>query len=503
MQVFCYKQQQQQQQQQQNTQMNEHPSNRIPRVQGRLAPPALKLTRADTAIRRLPGSSSSAAESIDTGGGGFKVPVIRSQDGKIDKDVIEKTRKYLNQRLQVLDANKSDRCLNGDDAFSAWKDYEALSWLADENPDRNQEHEYVYLFISSAMRDPFAFPNAGNFRIGLSAEVDNIIKAELVQASIPLVDPTVNTANYILRYSFPPHVGAAVVEIKIPVGSYLGKHLGPEITRQMNQSLFAVDIAANTYIIDDDTGLVLDPATEEPPVGVTQFRCTFNENMQRFTFQMIDDDELPVNTTVFAIHIQPRPPITIQVPYRYMNDDIYELLGFNRILYQEQAEPLGQFDPDTQTYYLLNTDNDPLFNGLFEIATSVDTRFRYSLHSNQAADLRGNIAVVLDIDPLNDNDIARVRDSAGTGALTLSDFFGFILLRDPAGVTDRMVEVNNNSYPIKKYYREGRSRMNQLTVIMRRPDGTIFNFAGVNFYMTIRLVVTRTQPPKPMFVRGS
>lgn len=435
-------------------------------------------------------------------GGPAVVPVIK---GKHDKESIEKVRKHLQTRLDVLESNQKSRC-STQDAYSAWKDYEALTWLADNNPDREQQHEFVYLFISSAMRDPYAFPNSGNFKIALSGEIDNIIKAELVQASIPLVDPTVNTANYIIRYSLAPHTGSAVREIKVPVGSYLGADLAPEITRQMNQDRFSAQILANTYVIDESTGLVLDAVSGNLVTGIDMFRVSWSRARQRITFQMIEivsDQQIPTNNTVFAVHVQPRPDPEKQVPFRFMNDDLFEVLGFNRIFFQEAAEDLGQYDPITDTYYIRNTDDDEWFNGLFGVGTSVDSRYRYSIHSNQAVDLRGNIAVVLDIDPLNDNDMARVQDQAGTGALTLSDFFGFILLRDPAAVTDRMAEINNNSFPIRKYYREGRSRVNYLSVVMRRPDGTIFNFGGVNFYLTIRLTVTRTQPPKPMFTRGT
>lgn len=429
-----------------------------------------------------------------------KAPVIR---GKYDKESVGRIREHLTERLETLNEYKNDRCRTNEESYTAYKEYEALTWLADDNPDRGQEQEFVYLFISSAMRDPYAFPNAGQFKIQLASEVDNIIKAELVQASIPLVDPTINTANYIVRYSFPPHTGAGVVqEIMVPVGSYLGQNLAPELTRQLNQSLFPAQLLANTYIIEDETGVVLDAGTGNPPVGVNQFYVTWNESSQRITFQMIDDQRLPTNAQVFAIHVQPRPD-GAQTPYRFLNDDLYEVLGFNRIDFEERASTLSQYDATTDTYYLRNTDTDTLFNGLFGVGTSVDSRYRYSVHSNQAVDLRGNIAVVLDIDPLNDNDIAGVTDSAGTGALTLSDYFGFILLRDPAAVTDRMAEITNNSYPIRKYYREGRSRVGSLNVTMRRPDGTIFNFGGVDFYLTIRLTVTRTQPPKPMFTRGT
>lgn len=431
------------------------------------------------------------------------VQVLRESGGvNADPKTIEKMREHFNMRKQVLEANKRDRCLNGDDVYSAYQDYEAMSWLADDNPDRKQEHEFVYLFISSAMCDPFAYPNAGSFKISLASEIDNVIKAELVQASIPLVDPTINSDNNILRYSFTPFTGAAVREVKIPVGSYLGTRLAPEITRQMNQDLFAADILANTYLIDDETGQVNDAGTGVPPVGVDQFRCSWDQSRQRITIQLVDDDLLPENGTEFAIHVQPRPAVAEQVPFRFMYDDIYDVIGMNRILFEDDAAALSQYDAASNTFYLTNLGNSARFNGLFGVAASVDARWRYSVHSNQAADLRGNIAVVLDIDPLNDNDIARVSDSAGTGALTLSDFFGFILLRDPASVTDRMAEINNNSFPIRKYYREGRSRVSHLSVNMLRPDGTVFNFGGVDFYLTLRLTVTRTQPAKPMFARG-
>jgi hypothetical protein len=403
----------------------------------------------------------------------------------------------------VLDRNRPDTLLGGEEVFNAWKEYEALTWMDDDatgendNLNRKQEQDYVYVFVSSAMRDSIAYPSPGYFSLALTSEIDNIIKAELVQASFPLTDPTVNSDNYVVRYSFAPHTGAAVQEIRIPQGSYKGAALAAEITRQMNQNLYAAAFLADTYIADPATGLVWDPATNAIPVGLEQFKVSFNESRQEFIFQYIDDDELPLSTPVFALHVQV-PRIDDQQVDRYLTDDLYSLLGFNRLQWFQNST----YDASTNTYYILNTASTP-FNGLFGVSTSVDQRYRYSLSSDEAADLRGNIAVVLDIAPLNNDDTAQIQDASETGVLSLGEYFGFVLLRDPAGVGDRMCEMTNNSYPIRKYYRNGVSRVNNLILRMRRIDGTIYNFGGNDYYLTIRLTVSRTQLPKPVFARGN
>lgn len=459
-------------------------------------------------------SSGLSAGSVGSG----VVPVIRSEhlegnagskstsdeqeSNGAKKKAIDIMRNHLNTRLTVLKSNKEDRCLNGDDFYQAYQEYEALTWLAkDESGYREQQQEYSYLFISSSSRDPYVFPNSGHFKIALSSELNNVIRAELIQASFPLVDPTVNTANYIVRFSINPNPPNPIVvnEVMIPVGSYLGADLAVEITRQMNQLLYEADLLAGTYIIDDETGFVVVPATGEMPAGVLQMYCNWIKPSQRFIFQIVDADKLPDPAARFGIHVEPRPPVEQQVPYRFMNDDLYDVLGINRILVEQE----GAYDAPSDTYYLVNDGTSEIFNGLFGINNlSPDARYRRSVRSNQAADLRGNLAVILDIDPLNDNDTVRLRDDSGSGSLALTDYFGFILLRDPAGSTDRILELTNNTFPIRKYYREGRSRINSLTVTMRRPDGTIFNFGGVDYFIVVRITSTRTQPPKPMFTRG-
>lgn len=426
---------------------------------------------------------------------------VNTMPNNLSRESISKVRKELSMRMAVLESNKRDRCLNGDDFYQAYQEYEALNWLAsDQDGYMDQQQEYAYLFISSASRDPFRFPYPGHFKLALSTELDNVVRAELIQASFPLTDPTVNTSNYLLRFSLdPPLVGPIPINtVRVPVGSYQGAELAVEITRQLNQFIFSAELLAGQYFIDIATGFVLDAATNAWPVNDVQFYCNYLKSSARFIFQIVDKNKLPSPTARFALHVQRRPPVNEQVPLRDMNDDLYGVLGFNRI----DVENVGTFDANSNTYYLVNDQAPSVFTGIFgENSANVDARYRRSIHSNQACDLRGTLAVVLDIDPLNDNDVVRMRDESGSGALTISDYFGFVLLRDPAVSQDRILELTNNTFPIRKYYREGRSRINSLTVTMRRPDGTVIDFGGADYCITLRLTCSRTQPPKPMFTR--
>ena len=315
----------------------------------------------------------------------------------VDKGTLDAVRKHIMGRSKVLDKTRHDSLYDGEAVFDTWQEYEALTWNDDTDKggdelQRKWEQEYVYLYLSSAMRDVIAYPSPGYFKISLTSEIDNIIKAELVQASFPLTDPTVNSSNNIVRYSFAPHTGAAVQEVEIPQGSYTGEKLAIEITRQMNQNLYAVDILANTYIINDE-GLAVDPGTLTIPAGLEQFQVLWNVSTREFIFRYIDSSKLSINTPDFALHVQ-IPDLGEQVVKRFLTDDLYTVLGFNRVLWART----GTYDPVSDTYYIVNTQST-LFNGLFGVTNSVDERYRYSINSNQAADLRGNIAVILDIMP--------------------------------------------------------------------------------------------------------
>lgn len=412
---------------------------------------------------------------------------VRSMEGKV------------RSRLEFLRANEREREAERteeerhEDAIAADID----NWGQETDYHKLQEEERC-IFISSATRDPYRFPNAGQFEVDIQGEITNIVKAELVQASIPLVDPSVHSQNNKIRFSFAPH--STVTEIQIPEGSYLGADLAVEITRQMNHALFTAQVTADTYVIDAATGLAF--SSGAPPVGVSQFYVQFNKSRQQMIFQYVDEDLLPDNSATFALHWKPRPPKPRQLPYRELADDLCEVLGFNRINFQAEAAALTQYHAATDTYYLAPT---PLsrFNGFGGTVTNaVDQRYRYGVASDQAVDLRGSVAMILDIDPLNDNTAIRMEDSAGTGALTVDNIFGFLLLRDPASVTDRILELSTNTPPVRQVYREGRGRVRKLGVTLRRPDGTIFEMGNLNFFLTVRLVVSVHQPKDaPRLVR--
>lgn len=109
--------------------------------------------------------------------------------------------------------------------------------------------------------------------------------------------------------------------------------------------------------------------------------------------------------------------------------------------------------------------------------------------------------MVLDIDKLNDNDIAQPEKSGIVTGFNVADCFGFLLFSDPSNINDRMLNLSNASYPISKYYREGRSRVNQMLIKIRRIDGTLVDFKDKEHMFTLKITVKRTQPKKSVFTR--
>jgi hypothetical protein len=437
------------------------------------------------------------------------------EGGNKDADVVKQAVNALNDRLRTLNENEGDRQPDEDELYERARDAIALrntgeavlrskAMTTHTNGAVNHKDEIVYAFIHSGMRNPKRYPNAGDFTIKLSREINNIVKAELVQASIPLVDPTVHADNNTLRYSLSPFT--TVNEVTVPVGSYKGDELAIELTRQFNYDRFSADILANNYVIDDQTGHVLDPATGLPPATTVQFDITWNEAQRKMFFKLVDDDLLPVNSPAFALHIKPSPADFTgelqQTENRDRTDDLADVLGIDRREFKKAAAVLSQYDAASGTYYLRNTDSATLFNGDGGTANSVDPRTRYTIHSSEAADLRGNMAAVLDIRQLNDNSLVQPIDTFGTGALNVGGFFGTVMLQDPATVTSRSTDITNNSFPVRKEYPEGRSRISTLDVTVRRPDGSVFDFGGSDIYLVIRLTVKRPRPTeRPVFGR--
>jgi hypothetical protein len=407
------------------------------------------------------------------------------------KDSIDKMRGHLKSKLRSLESSRGNRVVQTDEdvKLQNYKDSVHLDWMED-NKDRYSEEERKYLYLSSITRDKTRWPNPGEYMIQLDSEINNVIKADLVQFSFPLTDPTVNTTNQIIRYAFSPYT--TVNEVVIPVGSYLAADLALEIMKQMNMSYHNADILAGTYFIDETTGFVVDGAGALPADPYPQFRVKYVQASHKYFFQIVDASEYPLATPTFALHIGASSASKQQQSYRSQNDDLWDVLGFDRT----KAAEVGTYNAATDTYYLVNTTAYTDFGP----ANDVDKRIAYGLNSSRVAELRGGQLLVLDIDPLNNNDIGHVRDTPNQG-FDVGQCFGMVLARDAATVADRMLDVSNGSYPIQKYYRDGRSRIRSLKVTIRRLDGSIFDFGGADHFMAIRLTTKQTQPGKSVFTR--
>lgn len=401
-------------------------------------------------------------------------------------DSVSVMKRYLEERLKVLEDNQTSRVPDEDVRLQHATDQMHLDWKADSE-DKREEEEEVYLYLSSASRDPAQWPNPAQYQVVLGSEINNVIRANLVQASFPLTDPTVHLQNQKLRYSFSPF--STVSTVSVPVGSYTGEALAKEIMIQMNQDWHSASIPG-TYTMDFSTGFLVD-GSGNLPAAIEQFRVQHDDSRHMFRFQIVDSDELAV-ATQFALHIEPIPSDSQQSNWRTLNTDIYTLLGFDRAA----VKNVGTWHAASGTYYLVNTTDYSAFGP----ATVTDQRYTNSLHGDKVADLRGNWVIVVDIDPLNDNDIAFSRDGP-LSRFQVGNCFGYVLARDPARSSDHMLEVNSTSYPVQKYYRDGRSRIRRLTVTLRRPDGSIYDFGGADHFMAIRLICKRTQPKKAIFAR--
>ncbi len=408
---------------------------------------------------------------------------------KYGKDSIEAMRAHLKDKLKRLDENREYRGIEDEDVrFQNFEDQLHLEWL-DDDANRYSEEEVVYLYLSSVARDTTRWPNPGQYMIQLDSEIDNIIKADLIQFSFPLTDPTVNTTNQIIRYSFAPHT--TVNSVTIPIGSYKGDELALEVMKQMNMSYHNADILAGTYFIDETTGYVVDGSGNLPADPYPQFRVTYQRPAHKFYFTLVNASKYPLASPVWALHIQPTPS-TGQISFRNLTDDLWGVLGFSRT----KAAEVGTYDAGSDTYYLVSTTAYDDFGP----ANDVDKRIAYSLHSSRVAEMRGGQIIVLDIEPLNDNDIGHVTDAPSQG-FDVGRCFGMVLARDAAQVADRMLDVSNGNYPVQKYYRDGRSRIKQIMVTLRRLDGSVFDFGGADHFMALRFTTKRTQPKKSVFAR--
>ena len=376
-------------------------------------------------------------------------------------------------RLKELNQRANSR-FSGDEEgrYERERDAAMLRWREDE-PGKNDEEEVVYVYISSAARDLVAWPSPSQYQVSLTAEVDNLIEASVVQASFPLTFPTIESTSNSLVFTLSS--SATVYTVAVPPGAYTGEALALELMAQMNQVLFAAFIPV-PYHMDFTTGYLRNIANVLAP-GQDQIRVAWDDTRLMMRFQLVDDAELP----------QSSPTLTLRV--LKAGGDIFPLLGFRASLVAAEGTLVG-------AYYQLNNAGGTSFS----TAASVDTRYAYSIYSVDAVDLSGPCALVLDIPQLNDNDLAFVV-SSNPADFNIGACFGLVYTKQPAYLSDRILEFNNSTYPIKKVYRSGRGRTNTLNINIRRINGVLVDFRGADHCMTLKLVVKRTQPMKPVFTR--
>lgn len=412
-------------------------------------------------------------------------PVVNVVKGSATRDAM---RDKLLSRISILDANRNEREHGDEDVnFEQWQEKTALGWLGDnKEAGRVFEEENVYIFIDSSARDRDVFPKSGEFKVTLSEEINNVIRAEIIQASIPLIDKNVNTSNQIIRCSFAPY--NTVFSVSIPIGAYLGAALALEIQTQMNMQWHAA-LLAGANLMNFTTGFVVTALGVREP-SVSQFRVLFNVSQRTMSFQVTTHTDAPDVATPFALHMKRSPTISSISFTR--TDDIFDVIGFERQAYINNAA----YDAGSDTYYI-TSDNG---TNAFSPGANVDTRLSYSLRSNQAVDLRGNLAIMVDISPFNDNDFALINDS-GNGSQSMQPYFAIILTRPSAFVAESIIDINNNSYPMHRYFREGKERVKDLSVALRRQNGSVIDFGNLDFFLTLRMTVKRAQQHKPMFAR--
>lgn len=392
-------------------------------------------------------------------------------DLNLNLESIRTLRKFLKKKRALIEdvRNYREESPNQELLLENYTDQEALDFRKEEKG-KSDDEENVFVYICSNKRDKMLFPSPSFYKFELDSEVNNVVQASLVQANFPVIAENIKDLTF--YYSFVPFT--VLQSVRIPNGIYKGSELAIEISRQMNQKLHAGAILAGTYYVDAATGSVFDSGTKALPAGVEQFKVSFLREFRRIIFQLVDD--AGVSNTPFAIHFSLLGTLST-------SGGPGESMGFSYDAIKREAS----FEPLSQTYYLSTNSSNS-----FVTLADVDARFAYSIRGNQSPNQRGRLVIVLDIDPIN-----------GDGVVTgfgLGNAFGVIPIK-PSFCNDGVLEINSTSYPVSKVYRNGLSRIKQLTIRLMNEDGSLFDFDGQEHFMTLRFTVKRTQPMKPMFCR--
>lgn len=358
---------------------------------------------------------------------------------------LEENKKYLQKPSEA-------------EVTEAFLDSKAVNWFGDEKLNFNEEK--VYLYLNSADRDTNAWPTPAEYMIDLPSEVTNIIKVDLVQASLPTTARNVTSTNNIIRFSVSPH--SILNTVRIPPGCYTGTTLALEIMIQMNVALY--DGIVSVGPLDPDTGYITSCTGD-------QVKVTWIEQKRRIVFQYVDQNRVASASSLTL--------------YWSFENDMSVILGFD-------ADVVQTYGVSTAGYYAINTNTD--YGDILGPSVSTDVRYTLSLYGNKACDLKGDNVVILSINPFNDNDLVSSR-----GIAAQSSCFGVLNIKWDYNAT--IFELNNNNYPIQKYYREGVSRAKQILVKFTNLRDELIDFDGENNFLTLRITTKRTQPDKSLFAR--
>lgn len=405
---------------------------------------------------------------------------LKAMEGNKRSDAIDRMRSHLKGKLDILDSTALNKNVDQDVLFEKFDEMRFVDWLADKDG-RAHEEEVHYLYISSDSRDKTRWPSPAEYNIGIDGELTNIIRCDLIQYSFPKTEPVVNSSNNTLSFSLSPY--ASVSEITIPTGNYVGATLALELMMKMNSELFSTELLAGTHYLDSE-GYVRVLA-DQSYTASNQFRVVYSASDNKFVFQLLEATGFKVDPAqAWALYIEPKAgALTTTKP-----SDIFELLGFNR----DQVAQDATYDAGSGKYQLFS---DTTYVN-FGAAASADTRVAFSLSSSQASVLENPTALVIDIEQLNNNDVSQT--IASSSSFSTSSCLG-VLFSD--GDTTRRFEDSSLSLPIQKYYRSGKARINNLNIRLRKSDGSLFNFGYAEHYFTLKFVMKRTQPLKPVFAR--
>lgn len=377
--------------------------------------------------------------------------------------------------------------LHGMDADIEYLKLQQDSLQRPHNPNKDDEEDR-YLYISSAMRDTtIASSSESNYTVDLSSEIDAVVGVQLVGGSFSLTVNLVDLTNQNLLFSISPFI--TNLNAVINPGRYSGPSLAVELTRRMNEQVFAATITGAVNYIEQTTGLV----RTMPPLGVYingQFLVSFRSSDQKFIFQWVDNNLMPLNGNPFRIYIQDGIPNL--PPYQAYND-IFDVLGLDRE--NTQVVGIGPMIINGVNYhYLQNTiaatgiDQDgKSFSFTNNNINTVDAQQRYAIFSSNPANLIGFNVVSIHCRELEENDTVLMKTDPTQG-VQIATCLGYFILPFTPNDAQGQLDWVTTGHPLKKIYRQPK-RIKRLNFQFRRTDGQFFNFGGRDHFLMFKVTL--------------